>query len=169
MTKQARILFTLAGAAILGLAAYWYFSPYLAMHALRSAAQARDAERFNAHVDFPRLRANMKQQFAAKVDDKLDPSASGFGNMLGRLVIDKMVDAAVRPETTMRMVADAAPAPHSEEAGKPPSEWTSVRESLNRVVAFDAARPAGKRIGIVFERNGFADWKLTNIELEATP
>ena len=160
LKNKQSLIAVVAGAAVIGLGAYWYFSPYLALYQLRQAAQARNAADFNARVDFPRLRENLKLH--------LDPGSGGgaIGNVLGRFVIDKVVDAAVRPEAVMRAV-DSMPAnpdvaPGGETPGK--SQWTTRRQGMNRIVAFDSAREPGKRVGIVFERTGFADWKLTDIE-----
>jgi hypothetical protein len=40
--------------ALLALAAYWYWSPFLALKQIQSAARAQDADAFNRHVDYPR-------------------------------------------------------------------------------------------------------------------
>jgi hypothetical protein len=94
--------------ALLAVAAYWYWSPFLAIREMQSAAKANDAETFNTHVDYPRLRESLKGQFSllmgeqmAKSTDSSDPFAA-FGTMLGLAMADKLVDAMVRPETVMR-------------------------------------------------------------------
>ena len=48
-----------------------YWSPILALRSLQTAAQDGDAEAFNEHVDYPRLRDSVKGQFSATLAQKL--------------------------------------------------------------------------------------------------
>lgn len=44
---------------VTGAGAYWHYSPYLALKSMRTAAEQKDAESFNAHdpsIDCPRKR-----------------------------------------------------------------------------------------------------------------
>ena len=47
-------------AAIFALGAYWYWSPFLVIRQMQSAAKVGDADAFNDHVDYPRLRESLK-------------------------------------------------------------------------------------------------------------
>lgn len=101
-----------AGVVIVaGVAVYWYCAPYLAMRQLRNAAVAADAETFNKHVDFPKLRDSLKSQFSARLDkdiakqpasaNEFARAGNAFGGLLARTLVDKLIDTAVRPETIM--------------------------------------------------------------------
>jgi hypothetical protein len=174
------------GAALIALAAYWYWSPLVAIHQMRQAAQAGDADAFNDHVDYPKLRDSMKGQFSAAFTKKLasDPQPTGdfakagaaLGTMLGLSLVDKMVDAFVRPETVMQAMqqgkmmpkrqpqaAASGPSPSSEEK----LQWQSERKGVDKYVAYvlKPGEPEDQRIGLVLERSGFAHWKLTEIRL----
>ena len=49
----------IAGVLALTVAAvggYWYYSPHLALKSMQTAAQEKDADKFNEHVDYPKLR-----------------------------------------------------------------------------------------------------------------
>lgn len=157
--------------------AYWYYSPILAMRALQSAALAKDADTFNDHVDYPRVRESMKGQMIAMLADKLgtgsNSGAEAFGTALGVAMIGPMVDALVRPEMVMKAMQDGKFKPDigvsktsnsstPSDAGK----WEIQRKSVNKVIAYrpDATTP-DSRPGFVFERTGFADWKLTEVRL----
>lgn len=107
-----RAIKVMAVAAVVAIAAYWYWSPFLAVRQLRSAAQSRDADAFNKHVDYPKLRESIKSQYSDRLTDKFANAAdsgndfaklgAAFGNILGKVVVSPMVDALVRPKTLMR-------------------------------------------------------------------
>ena len=175
-------------AALLALGAYWYWSPFLALKQMQAAARAQDAATFNAHVDYPRLRESLKAQLAARVTDKLAASTgagSAFGAMgalLGGAMVDKLVDVMVRPETVMRGMqsgqfgpqapSDATPAtpagtPDAVATASASPKWTYVRNGADQLVAYrtDGTTPVDQGVRIVFERSGFATWKLTDVRM----
>lgn len=161
-------------------AAYWYWSPYLALRSMQSAAIARDADAFNAHVDYPRVRAGLKAQLAARIGGSTDANnpLAALGAMLGRTMSDKVVDAMVRPETIMRVMQhgqfgpaapaqDAAPSAAQDGSAKP--KWIILREGTDRLVATPESSTGApeKQVKIVFERSGFAHWNLTDVRMPA--
>jgi hypothetical protein len=105
-----------AAAAIVAVAAYWYWSPFLAVRQLQSAAQNRDAGAFNGHVDYPKLRDSLRGQFSAMFTDKLAKPAdsrsdlakagAAFGTRLGLVMVNQFIDAVARPEVIMQAVED---------------------------------------------------------------
>lgn len=183
---------TLAGivVACAAVAAYWYWSPLLALSAMLSAARAHDAEAFNAHVDYARVRDSLKGQLASRMSGQLERSAgrdnplAALGALLGQAVSDKLVDAVVRPETIMRAIQsgqfDAAPAradgaasaaPEGATAATTPDKlkWVIHRNGTDMLVATPEGGVGApeKKVAIVFERSGFAHWKLTDVRLPA--
>ena len=188
---------------LVGLAAYWYWSPFLALRQLQTAARNGDAEEFNRHVDYPKVRESLKDQFSALVAQKLGtPQDAGnpvaaLGSMIGLGLVNQLVDVMVRPETVMAAMthgrlaqpaptltpapapvpppggaADSAPAAEGAPAdGKP--RWIIDRQGASRMTAFavDPAKPDApdsERLGLMFERSGFVDWKLTEIRMPAS-
>lgn len=177
-----------AAVAVLALllGAYWYASPYLALRTLQAAAKARDADRLNEHVDYPRLRESLKGQFSAKLaremggdagsHDALGQLGAALGTTLGMALGDRLIDALVQPEMVMRALTEAELRPrmgHDKPGEGSPAEpavtWTSERVNLNTLVVYGhrQADAPEDRLGLVFERSGFADWKLTEIRLPA--
>ncbi len=181
-------------------AAYWYWSPFLAIREIQQAAQARDADAFNARVDYPRLRDSLKVQFSEKVAEKMG-GASGagnplavFGNMLGAALTSQMVEAMVRPEVVMQAMRAGEFGPFAKPQtpalaptpGQPPGpsetgapsgpkkpQWTYERPGVNQLIAYavepdSPGAPNAQRTGVVFERSGFADWKLSGFRLPAS-
>jgi hypothetical protein len=103
--------------------------------------------------------------------------------MIGMGFVNQMVDAMVRPEFVMKamqegkMVSPAAPgrasSPESGTTSAKEPTWEFDRKGANKVIAYlvDPENPGAKsqRAGFVFERNGFADWKLTELRLPDAP
>jgi hypothetical protein len=172
-------------AAAVAIGAYWYWSPVLAIHQMQTAAKAGDADAFNDHVDYPRLRESVKGQFSAMLTKTLSSqpesgndfakAGAAFGTMLGLAMVDRFVDAMVRPEVVMRAMQEGKLAPKKDEPASAPSstdpadqvKWTSERKSVDKYIAY-AGRMGDaddKRVAMVLERTGFANWKLTEVRL----
>lgn len=167
--------------AVSALGIYWYFSPYLAMRSIQEAAQKKDAEAFNARVDYVKVRENLKGQMSAMVTEQLGQSKSGaesFGTMLGLALMNQMVEAFVRPEVVMRAMRDGELKPGQVKSPPSPTEqntadsykidWSFERPGLDKIIASGRRADQSEKApipGFVFERSGFADWKLTEIRL----
>jgi hypothetical protein len=184
-THRSKLLARVAVAAAVLLAAFWYWSPYWDLRQMAAAARAGDADTFNAHVDYSRLRESVKGQFAAKMAEamgKIDASNpfSAMGAAIGMGMVNAIVDAMVRPEVVMKAMAEGKLAPQktdgappvSTEGGSKPAEphWKFERDGVNKIVSYaiDPAHPDAanaQRVGFVFERTGFANWKLTEVRL----
>jgi hypothetical protein len=139
--KSARLVLAAGLAILIALAAYWYWSPFLAVRQLQTAAQEGDAETFNAHVDYPKVRESLKGQFSALVTQKLGAQDSSnplaaLGNMIGLGLVNQLVDAMVRPETVMAAMKNGhlakpgpAPTPAPQPGGEPPSAGAATPPS----------------------------------------
>lgn len=175
--------------------ALWFASPYWTVHQMREAAREGQAERFNAYVDYPKLRENLTGQVmqafggsaeAPKEGAGEERSASGFGRALGRAMAAGAVSALVRPEVVMRAMQEGQLLPKKRpaeptsdrgdgsagqrgEASPDPHQvtWWTERKGLNTVI-FYARRgdePDHKKMGLVLEQRGFASWQLVDIRL----
>lgn len=182
---MSKVIKAAAVVVVVSIAAYWYGSPYLAIHQMQTAAKAADSDAFNDRVDYPKLRESLKGQFSALVAEKLGNSKdsenafSALGSMLGLAMVDKMVDALVRPETIMKAMqngqfgpgqkATAAEAGSNTQSSAPNErkpQWSYDRKSVDKLIAYaEDGTNANSRVGLVFERSGFASWKLTEIRM----
>ena len=181
ISGRAAALAAVLGAAVV--AGYWYWSPHLALRTMRAAAQSGDADTLNQHVDYPRLRESLKGQFGAQMAEKLaTPDATesssaragaALGAMLGAVMVDRMIDTLVRPETIMRAIErgqlkGSSSAPGADGQAKPAkrADWTLKRLGFDRVIAAARSDETDNRgVGFVFDRTGFATWKLTELRL----
>jgi Protein of unknown function (DUF2939) len=183
MSNTTKAAIAAVALAFAGVGAYWHYSPYLTIKQMRTAAEQNDADTFNAHVDYPKVRESLKGQLAAMMAEKLGSSGGatggfeGLGAALGLALINPMIDAMVRPEMVMRSMQEgklkplpggAGDSAGAAERAKEP-KWEFDRVEANKLVAY-AVDPDGKvgtQVGAVFERSGFADWKLTELRLPA--
>lgn len=176
---QKRLLAAAAIVIAAGIAAYWYWSPYLAVRALREAAIKADAARFNEHVDFPRVRDSLKAQFAEHIDGNAGRAGGGLGGLLANALVGTVIDAAVRPETIMFAMREGRfkierNGQHDGEPQAQPGErkqpvWRTERRGVDTLLFHvqqdDGDSGVKDRMALVMQRYGFADWKLTDIRL----
>lgn len=186
---------------IAAIAAYWYWSPFITVRQLQLAAQKKDADAFNAHVDYPKIRLSLKGQISSLLADKLaqpaesdnDVASAGaaLGAMIGMTVANQIIDVMVQPDTIMRAMQNGQLAPRvtSAVAGAPRADkqpnrqdsagaqdgkpsWTYERQGVNKLVAYasNTNKPgqlAQEKFGLVLQRTGFANWKMTEVRLPA--
>lgn len=182
-SRFIRFLFSLFLIGALAVAAYWYWSPLLTLYQMYIAVQKGDAKAFNQHVDYPRLRENLKKEYSDKLTKKMDRHAqkhelfSYAGTAITRMVAGPMIDAMVRPDAVMgamklgafKLADSAAASASSPPSDKPQKkvEWGFEHEGVNKFVFFfaDSKKPKNETTRLVLERYGFADWKLTEIRL----
>lgn len=122
-----KTLATLIAAGLL-LAAWLIAAPWITVHQIKTAVQARDGQALAEHVDFDSVRQSLKDQINATVLRKmggdngqaLNPLAALVAPLAGALV-DKTVDAYVTPAGVAQLLAgrepDAAPSPPSTAPG----------------------------------------------------
>lgn len=172
--RSSKLLGFIAPALLLAVAAYWYWSPLLALGQMKAAAKASDATAFNAYVDYPRLRESLKSGVMGQMG--LPQPAAGdrqVGGLLGNVLVSGLIDALVRPEMVMRMMKEGAvraerePEPSAEPEQDKKTDWVTQREGMNTLIAYvgDAADPVEKRLGLVMERSGFASWRLVGMRM----
>lgn len=178
-SKATKVLLVLV-AIVVG--AYWYWSPYWVLHQMKAAAESGNADKFNARVDYPRLRESLKGQLAAAMTaemtksnsgDGMDAAGAAFGAMLGMAMVGGIVDAMVRPEVVMQAMTEAKLDPRNSGTSETKKrelddvKWSSERVGADKFIVYDSKPSEAERVGLVLERAGFADWKLTEIRLPA--
>lgn len=157
---------------VFALAAFWYWSPFLALRQLQAAAKAGDGPAFNERVDYPRLRESVKagilgQQAATPSDNVLGSVGRAFGEAL----VARMIDALVQPDMVMRMMdkgrlkVEGSERDAAEEDDK--KDWFSERQGADRLIAWIGKKGQAReeRLGLVMERYGFASWRLVGLNM----
>ncbi|NIA55230.1 DUF2939 domain-containing protein [Massilia sp. TW-1] len=172
---------TLAAATLLAIAATSAASPWWTLHRLQAAVARHDADAVAAQVDFPALRASVKEQAFAAMGGKAGEAAGGrdganpfaaFGRKMAMAVVDPLVDAAVSPEGVATMVEHGRigigrPAPAADTSDT--SDSAPARDKPRYALAYRGlnsfavtARDGGS---FIFRRDGLWTWKLAGIDL----
>ncbi|WP_250499418.1 DUF2939 domain-containing protein [Caballeronia sp. GAWG1-5s-s] len=195
MSRTARfIVATLAAVLLVAALGFVYASPYIVLDRVKRAADARDAQTVNQYVDFPALRASLKDQIAALLTRRIDVQKSGnplaiIGAMIGAALVGPLVDSYATPDGVAAILngipprgnpgerppaagqADAnasAPASVSVSASNPapqPPQTTAGYRSINTFVVTYQHGAGDARYSAIFHRSGLVSWKLVAVNL----
>lgn len=194
MTRTTRSVATALVVLILIAAlGFIYASPYIALNRVKRAADARDAQTVNQYVDFPALRASLKEQVAALLTRRVDIQKSGnplaiIGAMIGAALVGPMVDSYATPDGVAAILngipprgvpgerppqaGDATPAnaPSSgvttaQQPPREPPQTTAGYRSLNTFVVTYQHGVGDARYSAIFHRDGLVSWKLVAVDL----
>ena len=181
-----KLIIGVAVAAVCGFALAWAASPILAAKALIKAAKAGDERRIEQLVDFPALRASLKEELNDELIARMrrDPRVvesglGGLGMMLAPMLLSGAVDVLVTPEVVSDMVRTAeAPDPTRRPAPEPPgdaADGDDIHQSWGyrsldefAVTLTDRDQP-DDRLALILERRGLFDWKLAAVDLQTGP
>lgn len=171
--NSSKRIIALVSVLLLAVAAFWYWSPLLALRELQAAAKSMDGPAFNEHVDYPRLRESVKTNLMGKAETPAanDPAAM-IGQAFGDALIGRLIDGLVQPDVVMRMMAHGKFNTENNDAPDPDAEadkkdWFAEREGMSRFIAFVGKKGEAKeqRLGLVMERSGFATWRLVGLRM----
>ncbi|CAN0620640.1 conserved protein of unknown function [Burkholderia multivorans] len=133
--------------AVIAAIGYAYASPYVALDRLRQAIDARDAQAVSEYVDFPSLRASLKQQLSDTLMRRIDAQQHGnplavIGALIGSALIGPLVDAYATPEGVAALMSGMPPRGNP---GERPPEWTQQQPGTSAgAPAAPAAAPASQ-------------------------
>ncbi|TAM01496.1 MAG: DUF2939 domain-containing protein [Paraburkholderia sp.] len=128
------VAIVVAVALIVTAVGYSYASPYLVLHRLKAAADARDAETLNEYVDYPALRVSLKEQVGGMLKRRVEAQHSSnplllFGAAIGAALIGPLVDAYTTPDGVAALLNGMPPSgkpgeqpPPAPAPGNPPGE-----------------------------------------------
>jgi hypothetical protein len=161
--------------AVAAFCVWFYFTPHLAVNAMKSAADARDAVKFSQHINRPALRDSLRSALSAKLVGEssggrnADPVAA-LGASMAAAFIDPAIDKLMSPEGLAMLMA-GGPEPPSKRNRKSPDpianlDTSMAYESFNSfVVTIREKVNKGDAIGLVFNRDGVFSWKLAAVRL----
>ena len=161
MSRNAIRVFVVA--AILAAALFWA-SPYWAIAGMARAAQAGDAERLSDYIDLPRLKESLKGQVMAQMQSEMKKtSTSGWealGMALGAVMIDKLIDQLLTPETLAKLLSQQMPDLHASRMTLTTrliasNKTTWLNEGTFRVYIDDVPTMTWRRDGLA--------WRLTSV------
>ncbi|MBE2211353.1 MAG: DUF2939 domain-containing protein [Xanthomonadaceae bacterium] len=181
MNKTAKCVLIIAAIVLLALAGWIAAGPYMAIHGIRQAVESQDIRALERHVDYPKLRANIKAQIedriAREIGQRFGTQVTGSAaSSVAGMLSDSAVDAMVSPagiaillqghslvERARGNVAPgggltSGPAPYDPLKGAK-TRFVSPSRFIATVQSAD-----GKSVDFVFERQGLR-WRLTDILL----
>lgn len=169
---------------VVAFSTWFYFTPHLAVSAMKSAAEAKDAAKLSDYVNFPAVKDSLKASFNAKLASEV-PKNNGnpfgaLGAALAVAFINPMIDALVTPESLAMMMKGEKPKPanNSVQSPSPESEIVASKssesdddtsmsyENFDRfVVTVKKKGSTEEPVGLVFNRDGIFSWKLSALRL----
>ena len=181
MQKTIKLVVGIFIMLLLAVGSHWYYSPYLSMNSMAKAAKAKDASKFNEYVDYPSLRESIKGQFSVKMAEVIGSQPqnafSALGTMIGVTMVNQMVDAFLRPEMVMKMMEhgkaqiqnqSSNSKPFVDDTNSQPLKWEFDRQGTDLILATVINQdPQNSKPVFVFQRTGYANWRLTEIRLPA--
>ena len=169
---------SLAGLLAIGFASWFYASPYLAVNAMREAAEQNDPIRLATYVDFPALKESLKGSINASLAQTIKSSKDSnpleaLSAVLASAVAGPMIDALVTPENLAMMMQGERPTLGiSQQAREHNRKRSFVADTSFRYVGFDSfAVEIRKKDGVdapvvmLLSRHGLLSWKLTAVQL----
>lgn len=161
-------------------AAIWlYFTPHLAVRRLQLAAESGDRAALEELVDFPAVRASLKDELrealAGRVakESERNPFAA-FGAALAGVVLDPLVDSFVTPSGIAAAVRGERPSlggsgERAEREAKKLEISRGYEGAGSFVLHFRDRESGAERMSLVMRRDGLAAWKLSAIHLADAP
>lgn len=163
----------ITAAFLLVVGGVYFGSPYYAANSLRNAALEADSDKLEASVDFPSVRESLKSQLSASLlthmqnDPQMrDNTFAGLGALMMPAIIERAVDTFVTPDGIAALVRGQKPAEKANAEENPDIETTSEYLSADRFrVRLRNTKLKEDGPSLLFERRGFASWKLIKVQL----
>lgn len=155
---------------------WMYFTPYFAVRKLQAAAESGDRETLSAMVDFPAVRASLKEEVRTGasrgvVGERRGTAAAIGGLVAGALagvVADPLVNTLVTPTGVSLLVQGQRPGEERKEDGGSWREDVKIRRGYEGpsqfLVRYHDRASGDERMALVMRREGLG-WRLTGVRL----
>ena len=156
--------------ALCAAAAWFYFTPFMAVDKLQAAAERGDSDALNQMVDFPALRVSIKSEIQGAVADGISKEPGVFaaiGSAVTGVIVEPVVNAAVTPQGIGLLMKGKRPGDDddSDDQGK----WRE-RTKIDRrweagdrfVVQYRDRESGDQRISLIMRREGLR-WRLAGV------
>ena len=177
-----------AGTGVL-LGAYYAASPWIIVFKLKQAFEKKDTRQIEKIVDFPELREDFKEFAKAAIMQKAATELEGnpfaaLGIMMANALIDPLIDQIISPAGLQVLLSTGEISVQPSDALNENNSWSSKESTteefqpiqdlsvkmnytdLNEFkIELSNKSIIAEPISLFMEREGFADWKVTGIEI----
>ena len=160
----------------------FYATPYIALHNMQQAAQAKDAAALNQYIDYPAVKESLKlsmnsEMSKALLKNKTDSGMNAFATMFASAFVNPMIDIVVTPENmAMMLQADMPKAIDTEDKSTPNQadkaidrndviSHKSYQDFNHFVVTLAKADHPNLAFTFTFERHGLIHWQLKGLAI----
>lgn len=183
--KAKRTALALAIGSVAAVGGYYLTSPYIAIQGLKSGFLSKNADQVNQYIDYPSLQSDLKAQLGLMMlrSMQADPEmaanpSSGFAMAVITPMVNSMVDTYITP-SGMRSILEAGSLQQTgaiqdqtaqnlverkKEFDQALQKTSMGYDGLNKF-QLTATADGGKKTELVFNRQGFAEWKLKSVIL----
>lgn len=162
-----------AMALVVLIGGYYVLSPYWALRQLANAVDNSDVGKMSQYIDYPAVKDSISSQFKAAVLQKINNDAIMKDNPMAMAIALPMIDDAVDmmvSEAGIRTLFNGQKHQKRKEEAEAEGKELRLRKAdldyqgLDRMHATITSEE-GKKVTFVFEREGFADWKMKSVQL----
>ena len=177
-----------AGTGVL-LGAYYAASPWLTVNKLKQAFEKKDTRQIEKIVDFPELREDIKEIAKATVMKNAAKELEGnpfsaLGMMMANALIDPLIDSVISPAGLQALLSTGEMSVQPSDVLNENNSWSSKESTteefkpspdlsvkmnytdLNEFkIELSNKKVIAEPISLFMEREGFADWKVTGIDI----
>ena len=171
------------------LGAYYAASPWLTVNKLKQAFEKKDTRQIEKIVDFPELREDFKEVAKATVMKNAAKELEGnpfaaLGMMMANALIDPLIDSVISPAGLQALLSTGEMSVQPSDVLNENNSWSSKESTteefnpspdlsvkmnytdLNEFkIELSNKKVIAEPISLFMEREGFADWKVTGIDI----
>lgn len=189
MSRKKQLLgLSATGTGVL-LGAYYAASPWLTINKLKQAFEKKDTRQIEKIVDFPELREDFKEIAKATVMKNAAKELEGnpfaaLGMMMANALIDPLIDSVISPAGLQALLLTGEMSVQPSDVLNENNSWSSKESTteefklspdlsvkmnytdLNEFkIELSNKKVIAEPISLFMEREGFADWKVTGIDI----
>ena len=171
------------------LGAYYAASPWLTVNKLKEAFAKKDTRQIEKIVDFLELREDFKEVAKATIMKNAAKELEGnpfaaLGMMMANAFIDPLIDSVISPAGLQALLSTGEISADPSDALNEKNSWSSKSSNPEEFKPSDDLKVqmnytnlnefkiklsnksvTNEPISLFMEREGFADWKVTGIEI----
>ena len=189
MPRKKQLLGLVAAGTGVVVGAYYAASPWLTLNKLKQAFEKKDTRQIEKIVDFPQLREDFKEFAKAAIMKKAATEFEGaplaaLGIMMANAFIDPLIDQVISPAGLQALLSTGDMSVQPSDILNEKNSWSTKESTTDQFqpspdlsvkmnymdlnefkIELSNKSVIAEPISLFMEREGFADWKVTGIEI----